>query len=301
VKTKQKPNKLTKLHKQINHHIKMVFIPHKGNQYRPHLIRRYGILTILLLIVGVQAGYNLAVTGSVLGAQISVTSDALLATTNAQRVAQHLPALNLNSQLSDAAYQKANDMLNQQYWDHVAPDGTSPWAWFSKVGYNYSYAGENLAKNFTTADAATTAWMASPEHRINILDSNYTDVGFAVVTGTLKGENTWLIVALYGKPAGAVAVDGAKTSAVTAAPMTAQPISVITRIGMSLQSLTPAALGSVVLLIAMASVAFTAHLYRDKLPKAINQSWRRHHGLIKAAGMVSLIVMLITLYSGGQI
>ena len=75
----------------------MVFIPHKGNQYRPHLIRRYGILTILLLIVGVQAGYNLAVTGSVLGAQISVTSDALLATTNAQRVAQHLPALNLNS------------------------------------------------------------------------------------------------------------------------------------------------------------------------------------------------------------
>lgn len=280
----------------------MVFVPHKGNQYRPHLIRRYGILKMLLLIIGVQAGYNLAVTGSVLGAQVSVTTEALLETTNAQRVAQHLPALNLNSQLSDAANQKANDMFIQQYWDHVSPEGTTPWAWFDKVGYKYSYAGENLAKNFTTADAATTAWMASPEHRVNILDTKYTDVGFAVVTGTLKGENTWLIVALYGKPIGAEAVDGAQTSAgVTAASTTAQPIGIITRIGMSIQSLTPAALGSIVLLIAMAGVAFIAHLYRNKLPRAINQSWRRHHGIIKAAGMVSLIVMLITLYSGGQI
>ncbi len=279
----------------------MVFVPHKGNQYRPHLIRRYGILTVLLLIVGLQAGYNIASTGNVLGAQVSVTNNALLDTTNAQRIAQNLPALKLNVKLSEAAYQKANDMFKQQYWAHAAPDGTTPWAWFSKVGYNYSYAGENLAKNFTTADAATTAWMASPEHRANILDVHYTDVGFAVMSGKLKGENTLLIVALYGRPAGDVAVAGAQASGVTAAPATTRPISVITRIGMSLQSLTPAALGSVILLIVMAGVAFTAHLYRNKLPKAFNRSWRRHHGLIKAAGMMSLVVMLVALYGGGQI
>ena len=301
MKTKQKPNKLNKLRKQIRHHLKMVFVPHKGNQYRPHLIRRYGILTMLLLVVGVQAGYNLAVTGSVLGAQVTVTTQALLETTNAQRIAQHLPALNINSQLSDAANQKANDMFINQYWDHTSPDGVTPWAWLDKVGYRYSYAGENLAKNFTTADAAMTAWMASPEHRTNILDSNYTDVGFAVVAGTLKGENTWLIVALYGKPAGAEAVDGTQTSAITAASTSTKSIGVLTRIGMSIQSLTPAALGSIVLLVAMAIVAFTAHLYRDKLPKAIARSWRRHHGIIKASGMISLILVLITLYSGGQI
>lgn len=279
----------------------MAFVPHKGNQYRPHLIRRYGILTVLLLVIGVQAGYNFAVTGTVLGSRISVTENALLDTTNTQRIAQNLSPLKLNSQLSEAASQKANDMFKQQYWAHIAPDGATPWAWFSKVGYNYSYAGENLAKNFTTADAATTAWMASPEHRANILDSHYTDVGFAVMNGKLNGENTLLIVALYGEPIGAVAVAGVQTGGVTAAPMTAQPIGVITRIGMSLQSLTPAALGSVILLIAMAGVALTAHLYRDKLPKAMNQSWRRHHGLIKATGMVSLVVMLVALYSGGQI
>ncbi len=280
----------------------MVFVPHKGNQYRPHLIRRYGILVTLLVIIGLQAGYNLAVTGKVLGSQVSVTADELLTATNAQRVAQHLPALNLNAQLTDAANQKANDMFKQQYWAHVSPDGTTPWAWFSKVGYNYSYAGENLAKNFTTADAAMTAWMASPEHRVNILDSNYTDVGFAVVSGTLKGEYTWLIVALYGKPLAAdKAVAGTQTGAVTMASTTDQSINVITRIGMSLQSLTPATLGSIVLLILMAVVAFTAHLYRDKLPKAIGRTWRRHHGAIKATGMISLVVMLVTLYSGGQI
>lgn len=279
----------------------MVFVPHKGNQYRPHLIRRYGILAVLLLIIGVHASYNVATTGNVLGSQISVTNNALLEATNAQRAVRHLPELKLNPQLSSAAYQKASDMFRQQYWAHVAPDGTTPWAWFKKVGYAYSYAGENLAKNFTTADAAMTAWMASPEHRANVLDSHYTDAGFAVVSGTLNGENTLLVVALYGAPTGATAVAGAQTTVVTNASIAARPINTATRIGMSLQSLTPATLGSIVLLLVMAGVAFTAHLYRDKLPRAIKQTWRRHHGLIKATGMVSVVMMVITLYGGGQI
>ena len=277
----------------------MVFVPHRGNQYRPHLIRRYGILVVLLLVIGVQVGYNVSTTGSVLGSKVTVTDSALLADTNSQRSVQNLPALNINPELSQAAYLKANDMFKQQYWAHVAPDGTTPWVWFSKVDYNYAYAGENLAKNFTTADAATAAWMASPEHKANILDTHYTDVGFAVVSGTLKGQNTLIIVALYGQPVSQKAVAGVSTSTLSAP--TLNNMSIVTRLGLAVQALTPAALGSILLLIAVAGVAFTAHLYRNKLPKNLRQGWYRHHGLIKVAGMMSLVVTIITIYGGGQI
>lgn len=279
----------------------MTFVPHKANQYRPHLIRSYGLVVVLLLIIGVQGTYNFAKTGSVLGVQASITSDQLLNDTNNQRVESKLPTLKLNSQLSQAAYLKANDMFQSQYWAHISPSGVTPWHWFNAAGYNYDYAGENLAKNFTTADAATTAWMASTEHRANILGAHYTDVGFAVVTGVLQGQNTVLIVALFGDPAsqGTPAVAGVQTKNLNAAPP--QSINIITRVGMAVQSLTPAALGSAFLMIIVAGVALAAHFYRRKLPKALQQSWYRHHGVLKAAGTMSLLLVVVVLYGGGQI
>jgi hypothetical protein len=70
---------------------------------------------------------------------------------------------------------------------------------------------------------------------------------------------------------------------------------------MALQSVTPAALGSIVITIVVAGVAFIAHFYRKKLPKVLRQSWYRHHGIIKAGGMLSLCLIVVFLYSGGQI
>jgi uncharacterized protein YkwD len=299
VKTKQKPKKLVRLNKQIRHHAKMVFVPHKANQYRPHLTRTYGITVVLLLVIGILAGYNLTTTGKVLGTQVSINTDQLLADTNIQRSADKLPPLKINDKLAEAAQLKANDMMKQQYWAHIAPDGTTPWHWFGTVGYNYDYAGENLAKNFTTADAATTAWMASPEHRANILGAHYTDIGFAVVNGVLKGQQTVLVVALFGDQMSQGVVAGTTANNVNAAP--SQNISLVTRIGMGIQSLTPAALGSALMLIVVAGVALTAHLYRNKLPKTLRKGWYKHQGLAKVAGMMSLVVVIVALYSGGQI
>jgi hypothetical protein len=69
-------------------------------------------------------------------------------------------------------------------------------------GYPYKYAGENLAKDFDTSAGAVQGWMNSPGHRANILNANYTDVGFAVQNGTLVGGQTTLVVAHYGQTAG---------------------------------------------------------------------------------------------------
>lgn len=302
MKTKKKSNKkVVLLKKRIYRHIKLMFLPHKANQYRPHLIRRYGLVVVLFLVIGMQAGYNLATTGRVLGVKEPISAEALLHDTNMQRADHNLPALAMNSQLSQAAFLKAQDMFKGQYWAHVSPSGTAPWHWFGVAGYNYSYAGENLAKNFSTADATTLAWMASSEHRANILDTHYTQVGFAVVDGTIDSKPASLIVALYGDPVAATtSVAGVQAPHVETAAAT-RGMSLMTRFGVALQSATPATLSSVVLIMVVAGIALLAHAYRKKLPTSLNRTWYRHHGLVKAGGMVSLCLMVVFLYGGGQI
>ena len=302
MKTKKNINKkFVLLKKRIYRHMKLVFLPHKANQYRPHLIRRYGLVAVVFIVIGIQAGYNVATTGRVLGVQESISADALLGDTNTQRLGHNLPVLTMNSRLSQAAFLKAQDMLKNQYWAHVSPSGTTPWHWFGAAGYNYRYAGENLAKNFSSADAVTVAWMASPEHRANILDTHYTQVGFAVVDGTIDGKATSLIVALYGDPVAA----GANVAGVQASPVetasAGSDMSLMTRFGVALRSMTPAALSSMVLSIVAAGVALLAHAYRKKLPVALRRTWYRHHGVVKAGGMTFLCLFVVLLYSGGRI
>ncbi len=90
-------------------------------------------------------------------------------------------------------------MFQHDYWAHFAPDGTSPWQFIKAAGYDYSYAGENLARGFTTSVDAMNAWMKSPTHKANILSPLYKDVGFAVKEGKLQGEDTILIVQEFGQ------------------------------------------------------------------------------------------------------
>lgn len=300
MKKAQKTKKLTKLKHTVHRHVKLTLVPHGANQYRPHLIRRYGLIVLLLFIVGAQAGYNFTTSGSVLGARAAISTEDLLSETNKQRERANVTPLRTNDRLSEAAYLKAQDMLRQQYWAHVAPDGTTPWQWLTKTGYNYTSAGENLAKNFSSSSATMTAWMASPEHRENVLSSRYSEVGFAVADGMLNGKPTTLIVALYGRTADAAA------TAVAAAPRTDAPAPAIaagllTKADIAFQSMTPAALGSLFIIGLAVIVSLVAHMYRNKLPKKLRQSWYRHHGLMKVGGMLSLVVIMVVLYSGGQI
>ena len=302
MKQKRSPRRSKKLPLQhhVRRHLRLAIVPHRANNYRPHLIRRYALLAIIIGVVGLQVIYNYTKTGYVLGVKANVTSTALLSDTNRERQVHRLEPLKYSDKLSAAAYYKAQDMLKQQYWAHTAPDGTTPWQWFAKAGYNYAYAGENLAKNFTSADAATTAWMASPKHRANILGEHYTDVGYAVVDGVLNGKQTTLIVSLFGTPADSPTVAGASSPQTTVGP-TSEGMSLVTRFGVALQSIPPAALGSMMLVTFVALIAIFAHTYRRQLPKAWQRSWKLHHGLIKAVSMGSFSIVILLLYSGGQV
>jgi len=134
-----------------------------------------------------------------LGHASAQSSNLLITFTNQQRTSAGLKPLAKNKELMASAQAKAEDMLTDDYWEHYAPDNTSPWDFIRANGYTYEYAGENLAKGFTDDQSVVTAWMQSPAHRKNILDSTFQDIGIAVVNGRLLGQKTTLVVAHYGK------------------------------------------------------------------------------------------------------
>ena len=290
--------------KKVAQHAKKVLIPHKANDFRPLLIRARGLATVLVLVIAAQLGYSYLTTGhaSVLGRESNISAVELLKDTNKERVKQGLPVLEENEQLSQAAYLKAQDMFRSQYWAHVSPSGTQPWKWFSDAQYNYSYAGENLAKNYGDADDTVRAWMDSPAHRDNILKSQYKDVGFAVMNGELNGEDTTLVVALYGAPAapegkgfvGSLANDF--SAPVVSSESALNPL---TYFGSALGGLSPVAAATLILLAVVALVGVLAHHYRKQLPKALQQTWRKHHGMYTFIGMISLGVLVILAAGGG--
>jgi hypothetical protein len=152
-----------------------------------------------------------------------VSSSNLLIETNNQRAANGLGALAVNSQLNQAAQSKANDMAARDYWSHNTPEGNTPWTFFTAAGYEYQAAGENLAYGFDTTPNTVTAWMNSPGHRANILNTSYKEVGFGIANAPSyqgTGPET-IIVAEYGSPLVAAAAP-ASSSPVPSTPATNQ-------------------------------------------------------------------------------
>lgn len=140
---------------------------------------------------------------SVLGYATDMSTQSLLDGTNDQRSANGEKRLAINSLLNQAAQAKAKDMAARDYWSHNTPDGKTPWTFIAATGYSYQRAGENLAYGFATASDTITGWMNSPEHRANILNQYYTQVGFGFINiPDYQGDGPQtLVVAMYAQPA----------------------------------------------------------------------------------------------------
>jgi hypothetical protein len=189
-------------------HIKNHFLPHRGNNHKANALKTPLLFFYLLLFVFVQftAPYMMKAKGDVLGYAINIENQQLFDDTNAERAKAGLKMLKMNNQLSEAAMAKAKYMFAHNFWAHNAPDGTTPWKFIDDAGYNYLFAGENLAKDFVDSKGVVDAWMASPSHRANILQEKYQDVGFAVLNGNLQGEDLTLVVQMFGTPVTSAAV-----------------------------------------------------------------------------------------------
>jgi len=183
--------------------IRHFFIPHEENNYHAHslhtnMLSVYLFVAVMLVFVS----KNASVLSNVLGVATDISIPKLLILTNEERAKIGLPALQENPQLAAAAEKKAEDMFKKDYWSHFAPDGGSPWDFIKQSGYQYEYAGENLAKNFLFSKNVVDAWMNSPTHKENIVKKEYVEVGYAVVNGMLSGEETTLVVQMFGTPIG---------------------------------------------------------------------------------------------------
>ncbi len=120
--------------------------------------------------------------------------------TNQQRVANGLSPLTVSTRLTQEAQLQADQMAALQNMNHNLPQAQYPTlqSRASAVGYNYSWLGENIAFNYPDPQGVMNAWMLSSEHRANILEPNYTEIGVAVA---LDSHGLPYFAQEFGRPA----------------------------------------------------------------------------------------------------
>lgn len=158
-------------------------------------------LIIILFLFVVTGG--LLVTNHFFGSNnlAAIISNVLVRLTNAQRIDHSLSPLATSTLLTQAAQLKVEDMARRSYFAHLTPDGYNFTYFLDQAGYEYKYAGENLAFDFTESRDVSQAWLASPGHRANLLNDRYTEIGIASATGMLNGKRGIFVAQFFGTPA----------------------------------------------------------------------------------------------------
>jgi len=104
---------------------------------------------------------------------------------NAARVRNGLKALAWDQSAASAARKHSRNMAVQRFFDHIDPDGLSPFDRMKREGIEYSAAGENIAYGQKDALEVHVGWMNSEGHRRNLLNASYERLGVGVY---LNGE-----------------------------------------------------------------------------------------------------------------
>jgi uncharacterized protein YkwD len=128
----------------------------------------------------------------------SISSQAIMEKINPARISYGRLELKMNEKLSRAAELKAQDMVSRNYFSHKDPLGQDPWIWLDRVGYDYISAGENLAIDVNDPSVLLDAWLSSPSHAKNILNSNFIDMGVGLAKGEVLGRKTIVVVMYFG-------------------------------------------------------------------------------------------------------
>lgn len=221
------------------------------NDHRAHR-KEVGMGALLALII-VLGSFGIITQAPAIVARVpnvaAVISSVLVELTNVDRTSQGLATLKVNPLLTEVAEAKARDMATKGYFAHTSPEGLSPWHWFQEKGYAFSYAGENLAIDFSESADVQRAWMNSPTHRANIVGTRFTEIGIAVENGTYQGRPATFVVQVFGTPAPASVSKAtpATTTAPTPKPkqvaavreVVAEPVPASTALATTLPTTTP--------------------------------------------------------------
>lgn len=159
------------------------------------------LLLLAILLIAAKALITAAIFLSppiITPDNLEVNARELINLTNQYRLNHGLNALAVNPRLTQAAVNKARDMLSRQYFDHTSPAGKKFSDWIKEINYQYFYVGENLAIDFTDNQELFDAWLQSPKHYENIVKPQYQEIGLAAISGKFKNHPTMAVVQLFG-------------------------------------------------------------------------------------------------------
>jgi Cysteine-rich secretory protein family len=184
---------------------KKYFIPHAGNDYHPHILHAkrawfYGTLGVFIKCIVVFAVVLLPAEAYVMPDIVAVEESKAIMLTNNLRASAGVPKLKENAKLSASAVFKAEDMADKNYFAHESPEGNRLAYFLTKAGYKYRSAGENLAIGYFDATEVVAAWKASPTHKANMLDKDFTEIGIGSKGGVYDGAATLYIAEHFGSP-----------------------------------------------------------------------------------------------------
>jgi uncharacterized protein YkwD len=123
---------------------------------------------------------------------LTQAESSLLSAMNSVRIAHGLQPLRADSRLERAARGHSSYMLRTGTFAHGAFATR-----IRRVGIHAPRIGENLAWSsgaLTAAQAIVSMWLASPEHRANLLRPGYRLVGVGALRGSFDGQSNALMV-----------------------------------------------------------------------------------------------------------
>lgn len=168
---------------------------------RPYLQYKT-ILAIALVLLTTRIGLNSLYTGnlSIIASASDITVSSVSSAVNRERTQRNIPALAYNSKLAAAADSKSRDMIARKYFSHTDPEGHYIWDKIVANGYApYTILGENLAIDFSDVEGLVAAWIDSPTHRANLLNTSFKDQGMGVAFGdTNAGEYSVAVTNTFG-------------------------------------------------------------------------------------------------------
>ncbi len=108
-------------------------------------------------------------------------ADTVLTRVNHERTAAGCLALIPNDTLIQVARAHSQDMAVHRFIGHTGSDGRTPAQRVQDASYQFRIVAENVAAGRLTPASAVQGWMASPDHRANILNCALRDTGVGVV------------------------------------------------------------------------------------------------------------------------
>ena len=118
---------------------------------------------------------------------------AILARINALRKVHHLELVELDEKLNSVAQSYSELMAAQNFFAHVAPDGSDLRKRLQRAGYSYRVAGENLGQAAGPLGAQFCIEQ-SPGHLRNLIDGRYKRVGVGIAYQKMEGGRPQAIV-----------------------------------------------------------------------------------------------------------